>query len=195
MSTTSSQTYIHKELAPARIKETIKTVGTLVDLLEDVFTNPWKQDAAVTSLSTGIEATTEVTDDLLQAKNKGKQAANEFVVNRCSSNPTSDYFDRLKKAKLKTFKDLKAVRKVPNKDLVLPLRMDRDVFARMALLGQFRQTDMKVVFTYPLVPLPWSLADPYGLPRKTSKSKLSQQLERRITVTEKYPENAPGIFD
>jgi len=113
---TSSQTYIHKELAPARVKEDINAVGKLVDLLEDVFTNPWKQDAAFMSLSKGIEATTEVSEDLLQAKSKGKQAVNDFVVNRCSSNPTSDYFDPLKKAKLKSFKDLKAVRKVRNKD-------------------------------------------------------------------------------
>ena len=195
LSITSSQTYVHKELAPARIKEDLKAVGKLVDLLEDVFTNPWKEDAVFTSLSTGIEATTEVSDDLLQAKSKGKQAANDFVVSRCSSHPTLDYFDTLKKAKLKSFKDLKAVCKVRNKELVLPLRMDRDVFARMALLGQFRQIDMKVVFTYPLGPLPWSLADPYGLPRKTNKAKLAQQLERRITVTEKYPENATSIFD
>ena len=87
------------------------------------------------------------------------------------------------------------MRKVRNKNLVLPLRMDRGVFARMALLGQFRQIDMKVVFIYPLGPLPWSLADPYGLMRKTSKAKLSQQLERRIPVTEKYPQNATSIFD
>jgi len=124
-------------LAPACIKEDIKAVGKLVGLLEGVFTSPWKQDVAFTSLCTGIEATTEVSDDLLQAKSKGKQAANDFVVNRCSSNPTSDYFDPLKKAKLKSFKDLKAVCKVRNKDLVLPFPMDRDVFARMALLGHF----------------------------------------------------------
>ena len=195
LSINSSLTYIHKELAPARIKVDIKTVEKLVDLLEDVFTNPWKQDAAFTSLSTGIEATAEVSNDLLLANNKGKQAANDFVVNRCSSKPTLDYFDPLKKAKLKSFKDLKTVRKVRHKDLVLPLRMDRDVFARMALLGQFRHIEMKFVFTYPLGPLPWSLADPYGLPRKTSKAKLSQQPERRTTVTEKYPENATSIFD
>ena len=60
--------------------------------------------------------------------------------------------------------------KVRNKDLVLPLRMDRDVFARMGLLGQFRQIDMKIVFTCPLGPLPWSLADPYGLPGKNKQS-------------------------
>lgn len=81
------------------------------------------------------------------------------------------------------------------KDLVLPPRMERDVFARMALLGQFRQIDMKFVFTYPLGSLHWSLADPYGFPQKTSKAKLSQQLERRIRVTEKYLENSTSIFD
>ena len=143
-----------KELAPARIKEDLKAVGKLVDLLEEVLTNPWKEDAVFTSLSTGIEATTEVSDDLLQAKSKGKQGANDFAVSRWSSHPTLDYFDTLKEAKLKSFKDLKAVYKVRNKDLVLSLRMDRDVFARMALLGQFRQihmkAPMKVVFTYPL---------------------------------------------
>lgn len=118
----------------------------------------------------GIEATAEVSDDLLQAKSKGKQAANDFVVSRCSFHPTLDYSDTLKKAKLESFKDLKVVCKVRNKDLVVPLRMDRDVFARMALPGQFPQIDMEVVFTYPVGPFPWSLADPYGLPQKTSRA-------------------------
>ena len=92
--------------------------------------------------------------------------------------------DPLKKIKLKSFKDLKAVSKVHNKDLVLPLRMDRSLFARMAPLGQFRLIDIKLVFNYPLGPLPWSLADPCGLLRKTAKAKLSQQPQQRITVTD-----------
>ena len=55
---------------------------------------------------------------------------------------------------------------------------------------------MKAVFTYPLGLLPRSLADPHGLPRKTSKAsvKLFQLLERSITATEKYPEIATRIF-
>lgn len=65
----------------------------------------------------------------------------------------------------------------------------------MALLGQFRKIDVKTVFTFLLGPLPWSLADPYGLPRKTNKSNISKQPERRIEVTERYPENATTIFD
>ena len=68
---------------------------------------------------------------------------------------------------------MKAVCKVRNKDRVLPLRMDRDVFARMALLGQFRQIDMKLASTFPLGPLPWSLVGFYGLPRKIRQAKLN----------------------
>ena len=52
-------------LAPAHIEGDIKAVGKWWILFEDVFTIPWKQDAAFTSLSTGTEATTEVSKDLL----------------------------------------------------------------------------------------------------------------------------------
>ncbi len=141
------------KVGSGRTKDDIKAVEKMVELIEDVFTNPWKPNAAFTSLSTGVEATKGVKDDLLQAKAKGKQAANEFVVNRCSSKPTVDYFDPLKKTKLKTFKNLKAVRKVHSKGAVLPLRMDRDVFAWMALIGQFREIDMHE--NYFLIPT-WS---------------------------------------
>ena len=93
-----------------------------------------------------------VNTPLMQEKSKVKQAMNDFVVKRCSPIPTSDYFDPLKETNLKSFKDLKAVCKVRNK-LILPLRMNRDVFTRMALLGEFRHIDMKSIFTYPLGPL------------------------------------------
>ena len=62
-------------------------------------------------------------------------------MGRCSSNPTQDYFNPVKKAKLK------AVRKVRDKDVVLSFRMDHDFFARMALLGQFHHMKIKASFT------------------------------------------------
>ena len=49
--------YVHKELAPGRIKKnTTKAVEKGINLLENVFTNPWN-GGDLTSLSTGIEAT------------------------------------------------------------------------------------------------------------------------------------------
>ena len=84
---------------------------------------------------------TEVNDDWLQATSKWKQPSNDFVTDRCSSNPTQDYFYPVKKA------TLEAMRKLRNKVLVLPFRMHHDFFARMALLGQFHHIEIKVAFT------------------------------------------------
>ena len=42
---------------------------------------------------------------------------------------------------------LKAMRKLRNKDLVLPFRMDHDFFARMALIRQFHHIEIKVAYT------------------------------------------------
>ena len=80
---------------------------------------------------------TEVNNDWRQSTSKWKQPLNDFVMGRCSSNPTQDYFYPVKKAKLK------AVRK----DVVLSFRMDHDFFARMALLGQFHHIEIKATFT------------------------------------------------
>ena len=76
------------------------------------------------NLSTGVEVTTE---DLMQAKSKVKQAVNDFVVKRCSSNLTSDYFDPLTKINLKSIKDLSVpitlIEKYPeNSTIILDLR-------------------------------------------------------------------------
>ena len=174
----------------------MEAVANVVDVLENVFCSPWNRDVVhLISLSTGISATPEVRDDLLQGNEKGKSASRKFVEQRCSSDESVPFFDPLPKLKLKSFKNLKAVTKVRSKDAVIPIKLDRDVFARMALLGQFRKIDMRLVFTYPLGPLPWALADPYGLPRKTNKAKLAQQLEKQVVIKDCYPLDATSIYD
>ena len=65
----------------------------------------------------------------------------------------------------------------------------------MALIGQFRKIDLKDVFRYLLGLLSWSLADAYGLPRKTNKAKLLQLLEKGTHVTQTYSQNACNIYD
>ena len=196
LSLVSNENKFHKELTPSRIKSDMEAVASVVDVLENVFCSPWNREVDhLISLSTGISATPEVRDDLLEAYDKGKSASREFVKQRCSSEATITFFDPLKKLKLKSFKNLKAVTKLRAKDAVIPIKLDRDVFARMALLGQFRKIDMRLVFTYPLGPLPWALADPYGLPRKTNKAKLAQQLENKVVTEESYPHDATSIHD
>lgn len=70
LSVTPDKAYVHKELAPAWIKTDLEAVGKVVDLLEGVFSNPWAKESDHTTLSTGVAATTEVCNDLLQARER-----------------------------------------------------------------------------------------------------------------------------
>ena len=67
----------------------------MVSLLENVFKNPWSKDNELTSLSTGIDETSDVRSNLLQAKEKGLAACKEFMDDRYSSDSARDYFDHL----------------------------------------------------------------------------------------------------
>ena len=70
-----------------------------------------------------------------------------------------------------------------------------ELFARMVVLGQFYQINVKTVFTFALGPLPWSPSDAFELPRKTNKAKLAQQLENEVPLVERFPENAASTYD
>ena len=76
LSMTPDKTYVHKELAPAQIKTDLGAVEKVVDLLENVFSNPWAKKGDLTSLSTGVAATSEVRNDLLEARERGQKAVN-----------------------------------------------------------------------------------------------------------------------
>ena len=94
-----------------------------------------------------------------------------------------------------TFSNLKKAVNTKTKDKTIPLKMDKEVFARITLSAQFRKIDMKLVFTYPLGPLPWSIADAYGMPRKTNKATLTKTIVKDIPPVDKYPSDAVSIFD
>ena len=186
--------YIHKEFAAARIKIDSETVEKVQDVLENVLANPWN-GGELAGLSTGILASDTIKDNLLNARKYGETACKEFVESRGSSLQTIDFFDPLKKVNLQTFKHLKKAVKVSAKNSLVPLKMDRNLFSRMTLIGQFQKIDLKEVFKYPLGPLPWSLANAYGLPRKTNKAKLMQLLVKGTTAVERYPGNVCSIYD
>ena len=186
--------YVHKEFAPSRIKTDIEAVDRGINLCENVFKNPWDEGELI-NLSTGLEATADIKDSLFKAKEVGLKGSQEFIDTRGSANPELDFFDPLPKSKMKTFKDLKKVVRVNVKDRFIPLRMDRDLFSRMALAGQFRKIDLKTVFTYPLGAMPWSLADAFGLIWKTNKAQLAKMLENNVPIAERYPNNASSIYD
>jgi hypothetical protein len=103
------------------MKKDTEDVEKVIDVLSDILTIPWCGEELI-SLSSGIEATDAVRQDILEARNIGLKACEHFVSNRCSSIPTLDFFDPLKKANLKTFKNLKKPLNVKTSKQVVPLK-------------------------------------------------------------------------
>ena len=60
--------------------------------------NPWEGDDFV-SLSTGLEATADIKDNLLKAKEVGLKGYKEFMDTRGSPNPELDFLNPLPKSK------------------------------------------------------------------------------------------------
>ena len=63
------------------------------------------------SLSTGLEATADIKDNLLKAKEVGSKGSQEFIDIRGSSNPELDFLIHYQNRKNQRFKDLKKLLK------------------------------------------------------------------------------------
>ena len=62
-------------------------------------------------------------------------------------------------------------------------------------MGQSRKIDVRDLLSHSLGPLPWALATPEGLPRKTNKAALAAQLQKNEHLVQSIPENTVTIID
>ena len=184
--------YKHRDLLPSAAKKDMAAVEKVIHVVEELFSNPWEGNALI-SFSSGLYAPPELVDDLLNAKAKGLEDCTNFIQLRCSDKPSLGFFETFTKCKLKNFSSLKKVVSVKSKDRTLPLKMDKELFACITLLSQHRKIDLKEVFKYPAGPLPWSLADPFGLPKKTNKATLMRNIEKEGELD--YPVGATAVYD
>ena len=181
-----------KEARGPRIERDEKDVIKVAEQVEN-WGNPFEQSEELSSLSSGRIATKEISDDLLSAKKTREEATMTFMKERVISN-NEDFFSPITKLKSKTFADLskKTTIKLQNKEEIL--KADRTLFARMAVVAQSREMDMRDVLKHSYGPLPWSLAAVDGSYAKTTKSKLAELIEKGIDVLEGEPELQYGFW-
>ena len=183
----------HPDLHKTRIKRNESDVSSLVDLLENDWINPFQQDPSdLVCVSTGAVAPDQVCSDLLSAKKKGEEAYTLFQEQRLAKGEA--FYDTIPKLQLKTFSSLKhKLVRGSNKENVL--KADQRVFGTMVLIAENRKLDMRDVFSHPLGPLPWALANADGTMKKTSKSALGQHLEGKVAPAEEVPYPRATLID
>ena len=74
------------------------------------------------------------------------------------------------------------------------LAAERNVFGQLVLLAMDHELCMEKVMSYPLGPVPWSLATADGAPVKTDKAKLMHKLEEGHAMTTR-PESVVHVID
>lgn len=158
----------------------IDTVSKLLNPFIHTGKDPCQQ---LTHLASGVEASKDASQDLLQAEDRGRECFHEFLGARLtleSGTSKKDFHDTISKLNLHTFTVRKKKTSSSTTDI---LRSDKSMFSRIALLAQTRQMDMREVLSFPLAPLPWSIATTSGSLVKTSKSILLQLLEGGNTAS------------
>ena len=125
---------MEKDSSKTRIEKDLKDVQEIIDLLKNVFVHSFEERGLI-SLSSGIVATTDIKDDLMNAYLLGQKTMDNFINERLSENGSVDFFELVKKLNLKTLKHMKVV-KVSVKDRIIPLKVHRDLFGQIALIMQ-----------------------------------------------------------
>ena len=121
-------------------------------------------------LSSCLVATVDVKTDLLTTKKQGEEQLLDFITTRFLV-PESDIFSKITMLKLEHFSSMtKKVKVSPTNGAEVTLKNNRNQFARMLLLAQSRNVDMKEVLSFSLGPLPLSLSTEMGTLHKTQKT-------------------------
>ena len=160
--------------------------------------NPFKSRNAtepLVNIASAVKATDSITDDLRTAEKKCNAAFVSFVEKRLKSNEIDYLYAPLPKSNLQTFGNLVKSRIVKSTATAVVGKADRGLFARMVVIAYYQQMNMQELLTYPLGPLPWSLATADGAPTKTAKSALLHILEEKAQPVEDVPASAVWILD
>lgn len=178
----SEESSLHKDLRRSQMAESESDVKKVMNAICS-FTNPFdtgRSTEHLYCLSSGVPAKPDVAEDLLNAASIGETSMTEFLQNRLIDR-TVEFHSPIKRNKLKTFVTAEVKKTVKSsKNKITQIKAERNIFAQLILLTVEHDIDLEVTLSYPLGPVPWSLATADGMPVKTDKAKLLHYIESSI---------------
>ena len=189
----TEKVFVSKEAGKARSAKDHSDVLKVVDALETMV-NPFQPCEKLTSLSNGIKASIDVESDMLEAYAIGQSCLDHFLDDRVSTQKTG-FNAVLPQNKLKTFASMKPKSRSAREGKEYLSNVDRDIFARLLVIANAKQMDLKEVFKFELGSYPWSLAATDGSLMHPEKSQLLGLLESTVPPLASPPSNACWIFD
>ena len=168
----------HPDLQQTRIRRDESYVQSLVNLMEDSWMNPFREDQnSLVNIATGAITSVEIASDLMNAYKVGEDAYQDFKTCRLEKDDGVDFYATMKKQNSKTFSEMYN-KKVKCKGKEIVMKADRNLFGHMIVVAQSRKLDMREVLSHPLGPIPWALAKGDGSLAKTDKAILMNEIGR-----------------
>jgi len=153
----------HKEMRPSQINSSDANVRKVIETFQS-FLNPFtvENDDELYCLSYGVPAPQDVEKDLLEAISLGVIARDDFVKDRLIDK-TLEFHVPVKRMKLKTFESVGIVKKVQSTtNKLVQVKAERNIFAQLVLLAVRHNIDLQRTLSFPLGPVPRSLAKADG---------------------------------
>ena len=133
------------ETQKVRHEKDVQSIKTTLESMVNPY-EPGREE--IVHLTSGLVATEEVRSDLLTAKDAGEKRLQTFIQEKLLV-PEPDIFSKIPMLKLKTFTSLVKKVKVTSKNgTEATLKSNRNLFARMLLLAQSINIDMKEVLSF-----------------------------------------------
>ena len=178
----------HEEMKPAAMTRDNQQVSDLIDHIINKMTDPFDvtlHPVPLINISTGMHASKEVQDSLLNSINEGTQRVKSFVDGSLSNGQSRSFYNPISRSKLKSFEDMtkKTKLKCRSGDTVNVHINPELVFRRALALANCREdVTVEKVLSYPIGPIPTSMFHDDGTMRKTCKADLAHILEQDVVV-------------
>ena len=166
----------YKANRPSQILKSEQHVQNVLKVLTEDYINPFDSTLdknSLFNLSSGIPIEDDMAEQILKIKDNGSKLYSAFVSNRLQSSKIK-FHDPIKRQKLLLFKNSCRKVIVKQKEKEQAIEVNRQILAKLlALSAKHNQPiDFEYALTFPLTPIPLSLAHPDGTRRTTPKSAL-----------------------
>ena len=169
---------IYKINRPSQIIKSEKFVQKIHKVVTQEYSNPFHANIDFTrlyNLSSGVPVESEHAKSIIGVKMRGEDLYGTFVDKRIKSSMQKIH-DPIKREKIQVFKNTGKTVVVKSENKKLVVEVNRNILGKLLAFSAKtgRQIDFERALTYPLSPIPLSLANPDGSRRTTATSKFME---------------------
>lgn len=168
----------NKELRLSEMTRGCKSVDKISNAISS-YNNPFDVGGEhVVCLSSGVQASKDISKQMVTICKEGELEMKKFIKERLETHEKS-FHAPITAKKIQTFGSMKkmsnSVRNKSNKEIKVTAQ--RNIYGQLIMLAVEHQIDLRKLMSYPLGPIPWTLATSDGSMVKTNKAVLLHKLE------------------